>query len=271
MIVANFRNIAHRGARSLAPENTLLAAYKALEVGADGWELDVALTADGELVVIHDDTPLRTSDVAAVFPERASWKVNQFTLPELRLLDFGSWYVRTDPFNQITAGNISDADLETFRHARIPTLKEALEFTKQNNWLVNVELKDQTGKSGELDFVERAVALIAESAMQDHVLISSFNHSYLKRAKKVDRSIDTAALVGEPATDPVALLFELGARAYHPSVKASNRPHFDGLRKAGKDINVWTVNDEPTMRRMLDIGATGLITDFPQRLHSVLN
>ena len=85
-------NIAHRGARSLAPENTLAAARKGLEVGADMWELDIQMTADGELIVIHDNTLKRTSNVREVFPKRKPWLVHEFTLDEIRLLDFGSWW-----------------------------------------------------------------------------------------------------------------------------------------------------------------------------------
>ncbi len=87
-------NIAHRGARSLAPENTLAAARKALDAGADMWELDVCLSRDGELVVIHDSTLKRTSNVQEVFPLRRPYHVHDFTLEELHRLDFGSWYVR---------------------------------------------------------------------------------------------------------------------------------------------------------------------------------
>ena len=151
-------NIAHRGARSLSPENTLIAAKKGWELGSDFWELDVSITADGEMVVIHDSTLNRTSNAAAIFPDRAPWKVHTFTLAELKTLDFGSWFLDTDPFDQITEGNISLADQRLFKNVSIPTLREALEFTKEHNWQVNVELKDHTGLTGEAHIVEDAVA-----------------------------------------------------------------------------------------------------------------
>jgi len=264
-------NIAHRGARSLVPENTLIAAQKGFEIGADAWELDVAMTADGEMVVIHDDTLTRTSDASQVFPDRAPWEVHTFTLTELRTLDFGSWFVITDPFGQIAAGNVSSAAQRTFKEIRMPTLRDALEFTKDHHWRVNVELKDLTGKPGDADIVERAVALIKEMQMEKSILISSFNHSYLERVKKSAPMIDTAALVEEADADPVALVERLGAKAYNPGVNACNAEHFSALRKAGRDINVWTVNDEATMKSMIAMGATGLFTDFPQRLKSAIN
>ncbi len=264
-------NIAHRGARSLSPENTLIAALKGWELGSDFWELDVSITADGEMVVIHDSTLNRTSNAAAIFPNRAPWKVHKFTLAELKTLDFGSWFLETDPFGQITEGNIPLADQHLFKNVSIPTLREALEFTKEQNWQVNVELKDHTGMPGDAFVVEDAVALIKETKMEEKVLISSFNHAYLERVKKADSAIATGALVDQAVTDPVVLLEKLDAKAYHPSVSASNALHFSALRRAGKEINVWTVNDQATMTHMMTMGATGIITDFPQRLKSILN
>ena len=191
-------NIAHRGARSLAPENTLAAARKALEIGADLWELDVAVTADGELVVLHDDTLERTSNAQQVFPDRRPWAAYTFTLAELRTLDFGSWFNEKDPFKQIAAGAVTAEMQQSYVGEPIPTLREALIFTRDNHWRVNVEIKDATGTPGDRDVVEKVVALIDELEMVDRVLISSFNHEYLRRVKKANASITTAALVESP-------------------------------------------------------------------------
>jgi len=94
-------NIAHAGARSLAPENTIAAASKALEVGADMWELDVAVTRDGELILFHDDSLARTTDAVNRFPDRAPWTFTTFSLAEVRSLNAGSWFAETDPFGEI--------------------------------------------------------------------------------------------------------------------------------------------------------------------------
>jgi glycerophosphoryl diester phosphodiesterase len=96
--------IAHRGAASLAPENTLAAAHKALALGAGMWELDVSVTADGELVVLHGDSLARTTNVQAFFPQRSPWQISTFTLAEVRKLDAGSWFVDIDPFGTIAGG-----------------------------------------------------------------------------------------------------------------------------------------------------------------------
>jgi glycerophosphoryl diester phosphodiesterase len=263
-------NIAHRGARSLAPENTLAAARVALEIGADLWELDVAMTSDGELFVVHDDTLERTSNVKAVFPDRAPWSNHLFTLEEVRRLDFGSWFLEKDPFKQIAAGNVSVAEQESFRGEKAPTLREALVFTRDHDWRVNVEIKDLTGTPGDATVVEKVVALIQALGMADRVLISSFNHSYIERAKRAEPKIATAALVEKADPDPAALLRRLNAQAYNPKVGEIRPADIPPLREQGFDVYIWTVNDEKIMRELIAARASGIFTDFPQVLKGVL-
>ncbi len=263
-------NIAHRGARSLAPENTLLAAEKGLALGADLWELDVAVTLDGELVVLHDDTLERTSNVATIFPERRPWSVWTFTLAELRQLDFGSWYVEQDPFGQIQSGAVSAGELIRFKGAPIPTLRQALEFTRLHDWRVNIEIKDATNTPGDAFGVEKVVSLIQELDTVDRVILSSFNPAYIKRVKAADTEIVTAALVDAAAPDPVRLLEETGAQAYNPNGKYLDEKTVRAVRAAGYDVLVWTMNEEDDLRRLMAWGVSGIITDFPQRLDMIL-
>ncbi len=263
-------NIAHRGARSVAPENTLLAASKAFDIGADLWELDVAMTFDGEIVVIHDDTLARTSNARQVFPERGPWKVETFSLAELWQLDFGSWYVEADPFRQIAAGIVPRDEQEKFLNLPIPTLQEALEFTRGKNWLVNIEIKDLSGKRGDSDIVEKVVGLVDRLGMPGSVIISSFKHSYLPRVKAAHAKIVTAALVENPDPDPVALLRRLNAQAYNPGNKTLDYEQIQQVTTGGGKVFVWTVNDEATMRRLIQAGVSGIFTDFPQLLKKVL-
>lgn len=259
-------NIAHRGARSLAPENTLAAARSALELGADLWELDTTLSADGELVVIHDDTLPRTSNAAAVFPERQPWAVDTFTLAELRRLDFGAWFNERDPFGQIAAGAVSAAMQRGYVGEPIPTLREALIFTRENRWKVNIEIKDAGRRPGDSDIVEKTVALVEELQMTGAVLISSFKHAYLRRVKAANPRIATAALVETGPADAVGLVRGLGAQAYHPGSSIDPRT-IAAIRAAGIDVNVWTVNDPAMMRALIAHRASGIITDFPQVLN----
>lgn len=262
-------NIAHRGARSLAPENTLAAARKAVEVGADMWELDVGMTKDNEMVVIHDDTLERTSNAATVYPDRKPWSVHTFTLEELRKLDFGSWYITQDPFKQIAAKAVTEKELETYKGEPIPTLRQALEFTRDNKWRVNVEIKDLTGKPGDGIVVEKVVALIGELGLDESVIISSFNHSYIQRVKKINPKISTAALVEKVEMDVTGLLERTGAQAYNPSAKVVIMDQIPQIRAKGFDVYVWTVNDETTMRAFIKNEVSGIITDYPQLLKQI--
>jgi glycerophosphoryl diester phosphodiesterase len=259
-------NIAHRGARSLAPENTLAAARKGLEIGADLWELDVAMTSDGELVVLHDDTLKRTSNVEAVFPSRKPWAVHTFTFAELRTLDFGSWFNQTDPFQQIAQGAVSPEDQASFVGEPIPTLREALEFTHEHQWRVNVEIKDLSGTPGDSVVVEKVVSLIDELGMSESVIISSFNHSYITRVKSANSQIYTGALIETPVADPVSLLQGTHAQALNPGLEIVDIQGIRTIRQAGFDVLVWTVNEEADMRLLIQAGVSGIFTDFPQRL-----
>lgn len=264
-------NIAHRGARSLAPENTLAAARKALEIGAEMWELDVGMTADGSLILLHDNTLERTSNAAAIFPDRSPWSVHNFTLEEIRRLDFGSWYNEQDPFGQIAAGHVSPADQAGYVGLSAPTLAEALAFTRDYSWRVNVEIKDLSSTPGDTTVVEQVVELVAELDMVEQALISSFNHGYLERAKAANPNVSTGALVLTPAEDPAALLRQLGAQAYNPPLMAIGPETIADLREQGFDVFVWTINEEVDMRGLVQAGASGIITDFPQALKVILD
>lgn len=255
--------LAHRGFRGLVPENTMPAARKAFEAGADYWELDVAASSDEVLVVLHDESLERTTDARRRFPDRSPWSVYDFTFAELESLDAGSWYGETDPFGMIAAGRVGAPELASFRALRIPTLREALEYTARSGWKVNIEIKDATGKSCDAWIAERTAFLVQDLHMEDSVIISSFNHSYLIRTQKVAPRIRTAALIDRPLEDPVGTLRSLGAAALNPNVKYLDEPTVVAVRNAGLGVLVWTVNEVPDMRRLLAWGVTGLITDFP--------
>jgi glycerophosphoryl diester phosphodiesterase len=258
--------IAHRGARSLAPENTIAAGRKALEVGADMWELDVGMTADGELLVVHDDTLTRTSNVKRVFPERRPWSLAEFTLEEIRRLDFGTWFAEQDPFDQIAAGAVSPIEIESYVGEPAPTLRQALVFTRDHDWHVNVEIKDLRHTPGDSQVVPGVLALLEELGLVDRVLVSSFKHAYLREIGRRNPRIATGALVDKAHADPNSLLRRLGARAYHPSLTAFRREQVSGLQAHGFRVNVWTVNDPEVMKSLMNAGVNGIFTDFPQIL-----
>ncbi len=266
-------NIAHRGARSVCPENTILAAGMGLAHGAHMWELDVSMTRDGELVIMHDDTLERTTNVRFLpeFASRAPWRVCDFTLAELRTLDTGGWYGKTDPFDQIADGMVDAEDLATFEGLRIPTLREALDFTRDADWCVNVEIKDHAHLIGHATIVEATLDVIRAADVVDSVLLSSFQHRYLLEAGVLLPEIPLGALVEEnPPADPVALLRSLKAQAYHPWDELVRQEDVERLRDAGFGVNIFTVNEAAAMQRFIGWGATGLFTDFPLLCWGVL-
>ena len=256
--------IAHRGARGHAPENTLAAANLAQGVGADLWELDVNLTRDGELVIMHDDTLERTTDAPRLFPDREPFRVCDMTLEEIRRLDAGTWFIKNDPFGRIEAGEIGPRTLRGYVGEAVPTLEEALRLTRDRGWKVNVEIKDHAGLRGHQTVTKAVVECVRRLDMIGRVLISSFQHEYLLEVHALCPDLPTGALVekNRPA-DPVALCRELHAAAYHPDRRVLEPDDLAALREAGLAVNVWTVNDMDEARRLLDADATGIITDFP--------
>lgn len=273
---------AHRGARSLAPENTLLAARAALEAGADFWELDVQRSADGALVVFHDDFLERTTDVSsrADLADRAPWAVRDFTLAELRGLDAGSWFGAADPHGGIAAGEVSPEAVARMAGARIPTFRETLDFCREHGLPVNVEIKDQIAdqaanqvgdRNTDPGIAEQVLRELRESGTRDLVLVSSFNHDYLRTLHRLDPELPLAALVEERHPDDLPdYLRGLGVLGYHPDVEITDPELVRGLAARGFRVSPWTVNDADAALALLDAGGFAAITDYPQRLRRVL-
>jgi glycerophosphoryl diester phosphodiesterase len=268
--MASILNIAHRGARSLAPENTLAAARKALEIGADLWETDVAVTADEELVLLHDDSLARTTDVAARFPGRAPWMVTTFALAQVRSLDAGTWYLETDPFGQIAAGKVTPDEQAAFRGEKVPTLREGLAFTQEANWRVNLELKRIPPPMEGFPTAGRVLGLLDEMEIEAHrVIISSFEHDWLRDVQRGNPEIRVQALVRVLGIDCRGTR-ELEFRTYNAWARMVDEEQIWAAAETGIAVNLYTVNREEDMRRFIAAGVAGLITDFPQRLRAVL-
>jgi glycerophosphoryl diester phosphodiesterase len=263
-------NIAHRGARSLAPENTLLAAQMALKLGADMWETDLIVSADESLVLFHDDTLTRTTNAKTVYPDRAPWRVAEFSLSELSNLDCGSWFLRADPFGQIRAGRVSNALQTSYLGARIPTLEEGLRFTKDSSWKINIELKRLPGALKDFPVVERVLGVIDKVNFDfNDLVISSFNHTWLKKIQLLRPEIDVQALIGSSTLKPLDW-GKLEFKTYNARHSLINCRLIGELAEKGISVNLWTVNEEKDMRRFINAGAAGIFTDFPHRLSRIL-
>jgi glycerophosphoryl diester phosphodiesterase len=258
--------IAHRGASSLAPENTLASARKAFEIGADMWELDVSVTADGQLVVLHDDSLARTTNVPALFPGRAPWLISNFTLAEVKQLDAGSWFTESDPFGTIASGAVTLDEQTALRGQPIPTLEEALLFTQEHNWRVNIEVKALIPPLTGFPVIEAIVSLVESMQMTEQVLLSSFVHAYMQQAKILNPAIAAAALLDEGEAWPTGLIVD----AFHPHYTSVDPAHIQALLQTSVGVNPWTVNDPAEMKRLIAAGVTGIFTDFPQVLKQII-
>lgn len=262
-------NIAHRGARSLAPENTVAAARAAFELGADLWETDVAVTSDGCLILYHDDSLKRTTNVQDCFPHRAPWTFTTFTLSEVRMLDAGSWFVKDDPFGQIAGGIVSAGQQQSFIGEKVPTLEEALVFTQDSGFRINLELKRLPAPMEGFPVVDRVLALIDDLKIDtQRVVISSFNHDWLKEVHAKKPDIEIQALIGYYSTEPLDW-GNLEFRTYNARSTLIDEEKIAEMVKKGISVNLFTVNEEEDMRRFAAAGAAGLITDFPQRVRQL--
>jgi len=258
--------IAHRGGGSLAPENTLAAARKAHRLGADSWETDVAVTADGQLVLMHDDAMTRTTNVADIFPERVPAAFSTYSLAEIRSLDAGSWFERDDPFGQVSAGAVDHRELARYVGEKVPMLREAFELTLELDWFLNLELKAQPVPRDNFDLVSAVLDLADEVGIgQDHLLFSSARLSWLKRLKQRRPEFEVQAILGLFPEDPMDFsdpFFDtFNPRHTRLSVDQIKRQVDRGLK-----IIPFSVNDDETIASLMEIGVAGLITDFPQRV-----
>lgn len=244
-------NIAHRGFSGQYPENTLIAFRKAAEIGADMVEMDVTLSKDGEVVVLHDDTLDRTTD-------GRGW-VGEYTLAQLKRLDAGRWFA------------------PSFAGERIPTLDEALALLKTTPATVCIELKRLVGHD-DADvphFIEKVLALVHRWELGSRMILMGKQAHYLAIAAQFDPQVVTAynpgyaRLRGTGHTARLALA--CGAQMVTPDYRWVTRGLINSLHARGLSVLVWTINRPWTMRRAIAQGADGIITNHPNRLKALLN
>jgi glycerophosphoryl diester phosphodiesterase len=290
---ASIRVIAHRGARAFAPENTLPAIKKAFALGADMVEVDVHYSRDHELVVIHDHDLFRCTDARARFPNRPSYRVRDFTWPEIAQLDAGSWYLdelRRPPAKRSGAQMMDESERRTFISAgdlaeygsgevHPPHLSDCLEVTRAAGRLINVEIKSIPVRyAGIASAVAR---LIGDMGMSDASIVSSFDHAQLAELRAVSSRISTGVLTRDRLYDPAAYVRRLDADALHVSGEGEDDALADvegrpdrhlvrSLQDSGFAVHVWTINDPERIRALVEAGVNGVISDFPNRVLRVL-
>ena len=238
--------IAHRGDSGHGPENTLAAFRQAVQLGADGVELDLHRAADGVPVVIHDHTLERTTSGLG--------RVEDHTSTELAALDAGSWF---------------GAD---FSAEGIPTLASVLGLLGPTGMILHLELK--TGDGPDPLLVETVLALLAGAeasfpGLGERIVMSSFQHDNLKAVLQRSPGLSCAALVDKEASRPWESALALGCQGLHPPWESVDEAMVRYSHEAGLAIRPWTVDDPEVAAHLMDWGVDGIITNQPGPLLAV--
>lgn len=223
--------IAHRGYSGQFPENTLAAFAGALDIGVDYIELDVQLSKDGQVVILHDDSLKRTTGVEG--------KASDFTYEELAGLDAGAWF---------------DA---SFAGEKLPTLEEALMLIRDTECGVYLELKDIGEAEG---FEETVLETVDKCGMTDRCLFASFQYRYLAHLKELNPDLKT---LYNTSSGKKSLPEEFPADYYGLSVETVSQETVGAIHQAGKQAFVWTVNTPVQMKNVGMMGADGMVTNHP--------
>lgn len=248
--------MAHQGGEDLWPSNTLYAFERAVALGVDVLEMDIHSTADGVLVVIHDGTVDRTTD--------GSGAVHDLTLAELQHLDAGYRWTADGGQTFVYRG----------QGIRVPALEEL--FVAFPGMPMNIEIKQ-----AEPSIASSLCHLVREYGMSDRVLVSSFHEHATREFREACPEVATGTTQNE-----VIALFALSRPflegVWSPAAGAMQVPEYrsgihvlaprlvDAAHKRGLQVHAWTINDEADMRRLIDLGVDGIITDRPDLLLEVL-
>lgn len=228
-------NIAHRGASGRFPENTLRAFNAAIDAGVQMCELDVQLTSDGALVVIHDETVERTTD--------GNGAVRAMTLVELKRLDAGVRF-RTE-----------------FKGERVPTLEEVMTLAEGRCGL-NIEIKSAGVEHKVCELIVRRGALAT-------AMISSFDWDALAVVRHFEPRMRVGLLASQWPARLVGAAFELKAESINPRANMVTEDLCIAAHERNLSVYTWTVDEPVEMRRLIAFGVDGIMTNFPERLREL--
>ncbi|KZM35495.1 glycerophosphodiester phosphodiesterase [Oerskovia enterophila] len=239
-----FQVVAHRGNSSVAPQNTLAAFEAAWRAGADSIELDAQLTADGEVVVIHDDTLDATTD--------GSGRVDGLPLADVRAVDAGSWFA------------------PAYAGQRVPTFAEVVDLLVTRPGIdLLLEVKGDWGP----DDVRKVTEPVLRAGLADRVIGQSFWPSTVASLQKVAPDLRRGLLVERSSDDLLATCAELGVMTCNPAgtVLLEQPGLVAALHDAGLEVMVWTLNEPEQWALALEVGVDAVITDRPDRLRGWLS
>jgi len=229
------KSFAHRGYCAKYPENTLLSFAKALETGCDGIELDTHLSADGAVVVCHDEAVDRTTNGKGL--------IKDMTLAQLKALDAG-------------------------RGERIPTLDEYFDLVEKTPVVTNIELKNSVFRYEGME--EKVIAMIRKRGLENRIIFSSFNHYSILQCKALAPEIRCGFLVWSWIIDVGAYTKSHGVEGIPPEYNSLTDAAIAEIQGRGVDLNPYTVDDPAVMERLAKKGVTGVISDDPALLVKVL-
>jgi glycerophosphoryl diester phosphodiesterase len=232
--------IAHRGASGYAPENTLAAFRRAVAQGATFIETDLHLTRDAHFIAVHDETVNRTTN--------GQGAVHQLTLAEVRRLDAGSWFA------------------SEFMSERVPTLEEILDFSKKNDVVFYLELKPNGFWGGE----HALISALRNSTEIARSVVISFDPAILASLRKIEPTLMTGLLYDGAMDNPFEKALEIGARQLVVRGDLLTPSVIQQARKQDLQVVCWTVNSPAHMRMLVSAGVDGIMTDYPDRLLTVL-
>ena len=249
------RLFAHRGASGEAPENTLAAFRRAVDVGVPYAELDVQETRDGQVVVIHDETLERTTNGKGI--------VQEYTLAELQQFDASYWFSTDSQQFPLRATGI-----------HIPTLAEVLREFPELRFTVEI-------KQTEPPIEERVIAVVRDCGRAEDVILASEHDRVISRVRALAPDIATSFATGD-VVDFIQRVSTGQLAEYRPAGLALQiPPEFHGVplvtaetvtaaHALGLEIHVWTINEPQEMERLLDLGVDGIMSDFPGRLREIV-
>ena len=240
--LAEFHIVAHRGAMGHAPENTLAAFAKAMDMGAHMSELDIHQSRDGELIVIHDAQLSRTTD--------GTGAVSEQTLTEIKKLDAGSW------FGPEYAGE------------GVPVLQEVMDAVR-GRMALNVEVK--AGPEGLYPgIIDRLIDRVVSNGLEESLVVSSFRREYLLELRSKAPGVRAALLYSKPFAEPWQEAAEQGWDL-HPHAGAIDAELINEAHSRGVMVRPWAVNEPEAMRHLINLGVDAIITNCPYRLRKVLH
>lgn len=228
---------AHRGYSALNPENTMQAFIEAERAGADGIELDVQMTRDGVLVVIHDEKLDRTTD--------------------------GTGYIKNLTYKEISKYNANYKFKKWFQKTTVPRLEEVFEWMRSNQIICNIELKNNVIPYPGME--EKVISLINQYQLNHRIIISSFNHYSLVYSYRLAPDIETAPLLSVSLYMPWIYAKSIGARGIHPKYYRGLEDVFQQSIDNGVAVRPYTVNKVTALKRLFAMGCSAVITDDPAK------